>query len=187
MLDAPAQERRRGSQQTDLLCERWPHRLGQKSGCAKWNSARVTLCRLVLKRFAEVDHIRGPAVQGGMRPARIVEREVSGEALVGLRHRVVGVEVDLLVLHALPEALDEEVVPPGTLPVHAEGDTVRLNQIDEGGAGELAALVGVEDPPGQPQARMADSRASTQQSVVSVFERRQASTRRVAQSKTATR
>src|SRR5512139_3799611 len=55
-------------------------------------------------------------------------------------------EVDLFVLDALPQALDEEVVAPGALAVHAELDAVLLDPGDEGRAGELAPLVGVEDP-----------------------------------------
>ena len=95
-------------------------------------------------------------------------------------------QVHLLVLDALPEALDEEVVAPGPLAVHAELDAVLLDHTDKGRAGELAPLVGVQDCRAA-VVRMAASRASRQQSVVSVFERRHARTRRVAQSRTATR
>jgi hypothetical protein len=41
--------------------------------------------------------------------------------------------------------LNEHVVAPGALAVHADGDAARLQNVEELGAGELAALVGVED------------------------------------------
>jgi hypothetical protein len=55
-------------------------------------------------------------------------------------------QVHFLVLDALPQALDKEVVAPGASTVHAELDPVVLHSPDEGRAGELAALVGVQDP-----------------------------------------
>ena len=39
---------------------------------------------------------------------------------LGLGHRVIGMQVHFLVLDALPQALDEEVVAPGPSAVHAE-------------------------------------------------------------------
>jgi hypothetical protein len=50
---------------------------------------------------------------------------------------VVGLEVDLLVLHRSPEPLDEHVVAPGALAVHADGDPVLLKDAGERLAGEL--------------------------------------------------
>lgn len=41
--------------------------------------------------------------------------------------------------------LDEDVVPPGPLAVHADPDVVRFEQAREFDAGELAILIGVED------------------------------------------
>ena len=58
---------------------------------------------------------------------------------------VVGLEVDLLVLHRSPEPLDEHVVAPGALAVHADGDPVLLKDAGERLAGELTALVAVEN------------------------------------------
>ena len=66
-------------------------------------------------------------------------------------------------------------------------DAVLLDCPDKGGAGELAALVGVQDCRGHQWARIAASQASRQKSTVMLLERRQAKTRRVAQSSTATR
>src|SRR5439155_25818515 len=56
-----------------------------------------------------------------------------------------GPEIDLFVFDRAPEPLDEDVVAPGALAIHADRDRVLDQQAGELGAGELAALVGVED------------------------------------------
>jgi len=54
------------------------------------------------------------------------------EAKVGLKplpqicDAVVGVQVDMLVLHRAPESLDKDVVHPSSLAVHADLDLVGL-------------------------------------------------------------
>ena len=58
---------------------------------------------------------------------------------------VVGLEVDLLVLHRSPEPLDEHVVAPGALAVHADGDPVLFEDAGKRLAGELTALVAIEN------------------------------------------
>ncbi len=54
-------------------------------------------------------------------------------------------EVDLLVLEREPAPLDEDVVPTAARAVHADLDAVIVEQPREGGAGEVGALIGVED------------------------------------------
>jgi hypothetical protein len=54
-------------------------------------------------------------------------------------------QIDLLVLHRPPQPLDEHVVPPGALAVHADLDLVFGEHASEGGACKLRALVGVDD------------------------------------------
>ena len=44
-----------------------------------------------------------------------------------------------------PQALDEDVVSPGAFPIHADLDLILEQQAGEGDAGELGALIGVED------------------------------------------
>src|SRR3954465_1788128 len=85
-----------------------------------------------------------------MRSAGVVEAEIPADRGASLGDRVVSSEVDLLVLDRSPEPLDDDVVAPGTLAVHADGDPVPGQHTGEGPAGELAALIGVEDlrPPG---------------------------------------
>src|SRR3954468_23650251 len=80
-----------------------------------------------------------------MRSAGVVEAEIPADRGASLGDRVVSSEVDLLVLDRSPEPLDEDVVAPGTLAVHADGDPVPGQHTGEGPAGELAALIGVED------------------------------------------
>lgn len=52
----------------------------------------------------------------------IIEIQVSPDGFAGIADRVVGFEVDLLVFHRPPEALDEDVVAPRALAVHADAD-----------------------------------------------------------------
>jgi len=54
-------------------------------------------------------------------------------------------EVNFFVLDRLPKPLDEDVVPPAALAIHADLDAMLLEQADEGRTGELAALVRVHD------------------------------------------
>src|SRR5215210_2168838 len=80
-----------------------------------------------------------------MRSAAVVEAEILADRGAGLGDRIVSSQVDLLVLDRSPEPLDEDVVAPGTLAVHADGDLVLGQHADKDVAGELAALIGVED------------------------------------------
>ena len=80
-----------------------------------------------------------------VRPAAVVEREIARDRGSRLAHRLIGPQVHLLVLQRLPEPLDEHVVAPAALAVHADGNAVALEQRDEFHASELAALVGVHD------------------------------------------
>src|SRR4051812_155385 len=80
-----------------------------------------------------------------MGPAPIVEGQVPADRGAGLADRVIGSEVDLLVLDRPPEPLDEDVVAPGALAVHADGDAGLVQHAGEASAGELRALIGVED------------------------------------------
>ena len=79
-----------------------------------------------------------------MWPVSIVKLEIAVQTLPRLGDRVVGMQVNLLVLHAFPQPLDKHIVHPSAFPVHADLDAVALDQVDEILAGELAALVGVE-------------------------------------------
>ena len=73
------------------------------------------------------------------------DAQVRAQAGLCFGDAVVGLEIHLFVLDALPQSFDEAVIPPATLAVHADPDVVRLQQASEFAAGELTALVGVED------------------------------------------
>src|ERR1039458_703861 len=54
-------------------------------------------------------------------------------------------QIALFVFDRAPETLDEDVVTPAPLAIHANGDPIFLEPPGEGFAGELTALIGVED------------------------------------------
>src|SRR5207244_5898274 len=57
----------------------------------------------------------------------------------------VALEIDVLMLERAPQPLDEDVVHPAAAPIHRDLDASLSERASEGRAGELAALVGVED------------------------------------------
>src|SRR5260370_18763546 len=75
----------------------------------------------------------------------IVEAEPGADAGFGLGDRRIGVEIDFLVFQAAPQPLDEDVVHAAPLAVHADRDIMGLQSAGEAVAGELAALVALED------------------------------------------
>ena len=80
-----------------------------------------------------------------MRPRAIVEAQMPADRGPGFGDAVVVAQADLLVFHRPPEPFDEDVVAPGALAVHADGDLGPLQHRDEVGAGELRTLIAVED------------------------------------------
>src|SRR3954449_10134550 len=77
--------------------------------------------------------------------AWVVKVEVPGERIPRLGYCVVGPQVYFFIFDGSPESLHEHIVPPGASAVHADGDGVVDQLSGEGRAGELAALIGVED------------------------------------------
>ena len=80
-----------------------------------------------------------------MRAPSIVEGQIPGDRRPSLRYAVVGAQIDLLVFDRSPQPLDEDVVALGALAVHADGDAGGHQYAREIKAGELAALVRIED------------------------------------------
>jgi hypothetical protein len=99
---------------------------------------------------------------------------------------LVGVHLHLLLFDAFPESLHKHVIPSTAFSVHAHLNAVVGQEPRVLLAGESAPLIGIEDI-GVAILRDRRPHAERQKSVVSVFESRQASTRRLAQSKTAKR
>jgi hypothetical protein len=80
-----------------------------------------------------------------MRTDGVVSAKVTCQRCAGFCPIRVGPHVHLLVLDAPPQPLDEHVVDPSTLAVHADSNAGVLEHFDPFLAGELRSLVGVED------------------------------------------
>jgi hypothetical protein len=130
----------------------------------------------------------------------IVEAQILSDAGAGFGNVTVGVQVDLLIFYRSPQALDEDIVPPGAFAVHGDGDGCVLQHLDKVDGRELAALVhcpagyceaisreGVLKISGFPCRVSASFTASMQKSVSRVMESRQDRTLRLYQSTTAAR
>ena len=111
-----------------------------------------------LRQMVKRGLLRRPRPQARMRPPAIVEIQIPSKRRARIAHAVVGPQIHLLVLHRTPQPLDEHAVPPGAPPVQADRDTLRLQQPREGRAGELAALVGIENLRPIPTPKSPDSR-----------------------------
>jgi hypothetical protein len=109
-----------------------------------------------------------------------------GRSSACLCHAVVCPDVHLLVLHCAPEALDEHVVAPRALSVHADGDAVSYEKLRERITRELAALIRVEDFRSAMEPQSLIDRLDAK-STPSVIDSRQARIRRANQSMTAAR
>src|SRR3954463_4313692 len=120
-------------------------RVGWTAACAGVSGALPGLGCHGLRQPIEVGLVRRLPVKAGVGSPSIVEGQIPADRGPGLADRVVGPEVDLLVLDRSPEPLDEDVVAPGALAVHADGDAGLAQHAGEVVAGELAARVGVED------------------------------------------
>jgi hypothetical protein len=83
--------------------------------------------------------IPGPVFwhQGLNVAGRCFKRKISADASAGFGNRGVGVEVHLLVFHQAPEALNEHIVAPATLSIHADGDLLAVEDGGEGRTGKL--------------------------------------------------
>src|ERR1700736_5756815 len=75
----------------------------------------------------------------------VIKAEPGADAGLGLGDADIGVEVDLLVFEAAPQPLDKDIVHAAALAIHADRDRVALQGTGEVVAGELAALIGIED------------------------------------------
>src|SRR5579859_4072455 len=89
---------------------------------------------------AEVHLVRCGIAEGLVKAPRVVEREVLRQRAVRLMAVRVRPQVDLLVLHAPPQPLDEYVVDPATLAVHVDRDAGGFQRREPLLAGELRTL-----------------------------------------------
>jgi len=113
-----------------------------------------------------------------MRPALIIELNVAFVPLLRVMHRLVRVEIDLLMYKTPPQPFAEAIIPPLPVSIHAESKFHALQKPDEFMGGELTALIPVEDLWG---AIAGDSLLHhVQKSVVNVLQKRHANARQLA-------
>src|ERR1019366_834493 len=103
------------------------------------------LCRQSFWRTVEVYLVRRERIQAGVWTGGVEEIDVAADLCSGLLDRLVGVQIDMLILDRLPEPLDENIVAPASFAIHADGDACLLEPPGEGFTGELTALIRVED------------------------------------------
>jgi len=80
-----------------------------------------------------------------MESLAVVESEIPTNRCPGFTDRTVGAQVGLLVLDRAPKVLDHDIVAPRAPAIHTDGDLIALQHAGEGLAGELTALIGIED------------------------------------------
>src|SRR5947209_13127929 len=96
------------------------------------------------RTLAPYRHRRAVA-QRLVRARLVVESDPFADTGFGLAAVAVALEIDVFVLERPPQPLDEHVVDPAAAPVHRDLYAGLSERASEGGAGELAALIGVED------------------------------------------
>ena len=80
-----------------------------------------------------------------MQPDLIVELDVAFGLLLRVTNRLVHVEIDLFILEASPEAFHKDVIPQTAAAIHTDLNPPVFENPGEFLAGELAALIRVED------------------------------------------
>jgi len=75
----------------------------------------------------------------------IVEGEICTQSLGGLGHGLVVLEIDFFILDASPESLHEDVIPAPPSSIPTDTDAFLFEEVGEIFAGELRALIAVED------------------------------------------
>jgi hypothetical protein len=121
-----------------------------------------------------------------VRPSGVIKLEVRADLASGIADRLVGVQIDVLVLERTPQPLHEDVVGPAALAIHADLDAFFFEPSGEGFTAELTSLIGVED---LRLAVLAESlfQCFDTERCLQVIDTRQDSTRRLNQSMTAAR
>src|SRR3954470_9011516 len=102
------------------------------------------LCRCS-RGFAEISLVRCSPAERLMRTPQIIPVEELGRA--ALLFDAVGrwTQVNPFVLHGPPQALDKDVVVAAPASIHADLDLVIPQHLGKIVAGELCALIGIED------------------------------------------
>ena len=80
-----------------------------------------------------------------MRPDLIREGHVAGHPVMGVSDSLIGMEIDVLIFETPPQPLDKDIVPPPPGSIHADLNSMSLQKPSEFLAGELTAVIRVED------------------------------------------
>src|ERR1035438_2149798 len=80
-----------------------------------------------------------------MDPTAIVKIKVPGQSGLEFTSVLGGPQVNILIFHAAPESFDKYVVDPAALPIHTDANPGGVEHIGPRFAGELRALIGVDD------------------------------------------
>src|SRR5208282_4713424 len=140
-----------------------------------------------------VDFARSPITQCLMQTLVVVKVQPAADAATSFLNRGVCLDVYILVLQAPPQPLDEDVVQVTAFAIHADADTAGLMRTPLAASTPVnAALVNctpwsVLKISGEPYRSSASCKASTQNPVSMPVDKRQARTRRLNQSITATK
>ncbi len=92
-----------------------------------------------------IDLLRRSSIEHRVRPLGVVVVDPTADPGPRFGGGLEGLEIDALVLQRAPQSLDENVVHPASLAVHGDPHAGVLQDLREGQAGELAALIGVAD------------------------------------------
>ena len=92
-----------------------------------------------------VELIRRHAVKAGVRSFSVVEVEIDSNQSSGFCDCLIGLEIDLLILHAVPESFYQDVVSPAPFSIHPDSDVVLLELSSQSITGQLAARICIED------------------------------------------
>src|SRR5499433_583398 len=126
---------RSGGDRRSRLSTNSQHLLGMASG------GQCRHCR----RLTEVGLVRCAPAERLMRTSQIIPVEELGKAALLFDAAGGWAQVDPLVLHGPPQALDKDVVVAAPASVHADLDPVIPQQFGKLVAGELRALISIED------------------------------------------
>ena len=75
----------------------------------------------------------------------IVKRDIAAQIAPDMGNVIIGMQIHFLILDAAPEPLNEHIVTPASLTIHADPDTMLPEQSGKCLTGKLAALVGIEN------------------------------------------
>ncbi len=102
-------------------------------------------CQFLLGCLRSIDLIGRPAAEDRVGSIGIVVADPPTDPCSCLTAGLEGIEVDAFVFQRSPQPLDEDVVHPAATAVHRDADVGIVQGVGEGKAGELRALIGVED------------------------------------------